>query len=136
MQRFAIVCPYCESKFDSKRDLSKHIDRIHLGSGFYSKSIYEATEQICSITPSNLNKVILLCTGSEATECALKIANVYTDKYEIIGMERGYYGITFGAQSASGFGPLYGMNFPRMVGAHKILAPYCYRCPVKETYPG
>ncbi|HEY7570216.1 MAG TPA: CBS domain-containing protein [Nitrososphaeraceae archaeon] len=28
-----IVCPYCESKFDNKTDLSKHIDRIHLGSG-------------------------------------------------------------------------------------------------------
>ena len=108
---------------------------IHLGSGFYSKSVYEATEQICSIMPKNLEKVILLCTGSEATECALKIANVYTDKYEIIGMERGYYGITFGAQSASGFGSLYGMTFPRMVGSHKILAPYCYRCPVKQEYP-
>ena len=28
-----IVCPYCESKFESKKDLSTHIDRIHLGSG-------------------------------------------------------------------------------------------------------
>jgi signal-transduction protein with cAMP-binding, CBS, and nucleotidyltransferase domain len=28
-----IACPYCGSKFDSKDDLSKHIDRIHLGSG-------------------------------------------------------------------------------------------------------
>jgi hypothetical protein len=29
----SIVCPYCQSRFDSKADLSKHIDRIHLGSG-------------------------------------------------------------------------------------------------------
>jgi CBS domain-containing protein len=28
-----IVCPYCESKFETKSDLSKHIDRIHVGSG-------------------------------------------------------------------------------------------------------
>jgi CBS domain-containing protein len=28
-----IVCPYCQSKFDNKIDLSKHIDGIHLGSG-------------------------------------------------------------------------------------------------------
>ena len=26
-------CPYCESKFVDKMELSKHIDRIHLGSG-------------------------------------------------------------------------------------------------------
>lgn len=28
-----IECPYCQSKFESKQDLSKHIDRLHLGSG-------------------------------------------------------------------------------------------------------
>ena len=26
-------CAYCESIFESKEDLSKHIDRIHPGSG-------------------------------------------------------------------------------------------------------
>jgi len=26
-------CPYCESIFDSKEDMSKHIDRIHGDSG-------------------------------------------------------------------------------------------------------
>jgi uncharacterized C2H2 Zn-finger protein len=26
-------CPYCESEFESKEELSKHIDRIHHGSG-------------------------------------------------------------------------------------------------------
>jgi len=125
--------------FSNKEFINTVIDQtkniIHLGSGIYSKSIYEAAQQISSITPGNLNKVILLCTGSEATECALKISNVYTDKFEIVGMERGYFGITFAAQSASGFGSLYGMEFPRMVGSHKILAPYCYRCPVSQEYP-
>ena len=28
-----VNCPYCQSKFNGKRDLSSHIDRIHLGSG-------------------------------------------------------------------------------------------------------
>jgi CBS domain-containing protein len=32
-QVISIVCPYCQSSFDNKADLSKHIDRIHLGSG-------------------------------------------------------------------------------------------------------
>jgi hypothetical protein len=26
-------CPYCESRFESKEDMSKHIDRIHGDSG-------------------------------------------------------------------------------------------------------
>jgi len=28
-----ISCPYCESIFENKEELSKHIDRIHHGSG-------------------------------------------------------------------------------------------------------
>ena len=28
-----IICPYCESTFQNKNELSAHIDRIHLGSG-------------------------------------------------------------------------------------------------------
>lgn len=28
-----LVCPYCSSPFDDKEALSKHIDRIHSGSG-------------------------------------------------------------------------------------------------------
>lgn len=27
------VCPYCQSKFKDNEELSKHIDRIHHGSG-------------------------------------------------------------------------------------------------------
>lgn len=28
-----VVCPYCGSGFEGKDDLSKHIDRLHIGSG-------------------------------------------------------------------------------------------------------
>jgi uncharacterized C2H2 Zn-finger protein len=28
-----VYCPYCQSKFKDKEELSKHIDRIHSGSG-------------------------------------------------------------------------------------------------------
>ena len=28
-----VMCPYCQSKFEDKQELSMHIDRLHLGSG-------------------------------------------------------------------------------------------------------
>lgn len=28
-----VICPYCQSTFSDKEELSKHIDRLHLGSG-------------------------------------------------------------------------------------------------------
>ena len=33
-----ISCPYCESAFENKEDLSKHIDRIHGDSGILEGS--------------------------------------------------------------------------------------------------
>lgn len=33
MSKESIRCPYCESLFNNNEELSKHIDRIHLGSG-------------------------------------------------------------------------------------------------------
>ena len=33
MSKESVRCPYCESLFNNNEDLSKHIDRIHLGSG-------------------------------------------------------------------------------------------------------
>ncbi|HJM45923.1 MAG: C2H2-type zinc finger protein [Thermoproteota archaeon] len=31
MEKF--VCPYCDSEFDTKEELSKHIDKMHIGPG-------------------------------------------------------------------------------------------------------
>jgi CBS domain-containing protein len=33
MKEAKIICPYCQSRFESKMEMSKHIDRIHIGSG-------------------------------------------------------------------------------------------------------
>ena len=33
MSKESIRCPYCESLFNNNEELSKHIDRIHLGFG-------------------------------------------------------------------------------------------------------
>ena len=33
MSKESVRCPYCESLFNNNEELSKHIDRIHLGSG-------------------------------------------------------------------------------------------------------
>jgi uncharacterized C2H2 Zn-finger protein len=32
-EKGSVECPYCQSKFKDKDELSKHIDRIHGGAG-------------------------------------------------------------------------------------------------------
>lgn len=34
-----VLCPYCQSRFDSKDELSKHIDKIHIGLGILEGNI-------------------------------------------------------------------------------------------------
>ena len=65
-------------------------------------------KQLASIAPAGLDKVFLLTTGSEATECAIKLARAYglrqggTSRIAIVGAERGFHGRTLGAQQAGG----------------------------------
>ena len=65
-------------------------------------------EKLAELAPDGLDKVFLLTTGSEATECAIKLARAYgvrtggRKKIGIVGAERGFHGRTLGAQQAGG----------------------------------
>jgi 4-aminobutyrate aminotransferase / (S)-3-amino-2-methylpropionate transaminase / 5-aminovalerate transaminase len=68
----------------------------------------ELAELIASVSPEALQKVFLLSTGSEATECAIKLSRAHgiqvggRGKIGIIGFERGYHGRTLASQQAGG----------------------------------
>lgn len=63
---------------------------------------------LAELAPQGLDKVFLLTTGSEATECALKLARAHglakggKQKIGLIGFDRGFHGRTLGAQQAGG----------------------------------
>src|SRR5512137_2382367 len=75
---------------------------------FPSEERAELTECLAGLAPEGLQKVFLLTTGSEATECAIKLARSMglrrggKRKIGIIGFERGFHGRTLGAQLAGG----------------------------------
>lgn len=65
-------------------------------------------ERLAGAAPEGLRKVFLLTTGSEATECAIKLSRAHgikaggRKKIGIVGWERGFHGRTLGAQQAGG----------------------------------
>ena len=65
-------------------------------------------ERLVELAPDGLDKVFLLTTGSEAAECAIKLARNHgistggNKKIGIVGFERGFHGRTLGAQQAGG----------------------------------
>ena len=75
---------------------------------FPSEERAELAELLISLAPEALKKVFLLTTGSEATECAIKLSRSHgikvggRGKIGIIGFERGFHGRTLGSQQAGG----------------------------------
>lgn len=75
---------------------------------FPSEERAELTEYLAGLAPEDLKKVFLLTTGSEATECAIKLARTHgikvggQKKIGIVGYERGFHGRTLGSQQAGG----------------------------------
>tara|TARA_Y100000588_G_scaffold282656_1_gene299870 strand:+ start:4229 stop:5599 length:1371 start_codon:yes stop_codon:yes gene_type:complete len=75
---------------------------------FPSEERAELASFIVGLAPDGLDKVFLLTTGSEATECAIKLARSHgiqeggDKKIGIVGFERGFHGRTLGAQQAGG----------------------------------
>ncbi len=75
---------------------------------FPSEERAALAECLIQLAPKGLEKVFLLTTGSEATECAIKLARSRglrvggPKKIGIVGAERGFHGRTLGAQQAGG----------------------------------
>jgi 4-aminobutyrate aminotransferase-like enzyme len=75
---------------------------------FPSEERAALAEYLAGLAPEGLKKVFLLTTGSEATECAIKLSRAHgiavggRKKIGIIGWERGFHGRTLGSQQAGG----------------------------------
>lgn len=108
------------------------LDRVmHLNSWMLSEPVLALAERLASLLPAPLGKVILLNTGSEANEVALKLAKMHTGRFEVVGLTRSFHGLLAGIASVNfsmahaGYGPL-------LPGAFALPAPYAYRCPVRH----
>src|SRR5437868_6896260 len=104
---------------------------IHLNSWMLSQPVLELAERLVSLLPASLNKVILVNTGGEANEIALRIAKMHTGRFEVVGLTRSWHGLQAGTASLNlagghaGYGPL-------MPGSLTLPAPYAYRCPIRH----
>ena len=106
-------------------------DVIHLNSWMLSEPVLALAERLVGLVPASLNKVILVNTGGEANEIALRLAKMYTGRFEIVGLTRSWHGLQAGVASLNlaaghaGYGPI-------MPGSLTLHAPYAYRCPIRH----
>lgn len=104
---------------------------VHLNSWMLSEPVLELAARLAGLVPAPLDRVMLLNTGSEANEVALKLAKMHTGRWEVVGLTRSFHGLLAGIASINfsmahaGFGPL-------LPGSFALPAPYAYRCPVRH----
>jgi 4-aminobutyrate aminotransferase/(S)-3-amino-2-methylpropionate transaminase len=101
------------------------------------ESYVRLAERLNAATPGKFSKkTLLMNTGAEAIENAVKIARVHTARPGIIAFEDAFHGRTLMTLALTskthpykgGFGP-----FPSEV--YRIPYAYCYRCSYSLTYP-
>jgi 2,2-dialkylglycine decarboxylase (pyruvate) len=104
---------------------------VHLNSWMLSEPVLALGERLARLFPAPLERVMLLNTGSEANEVALKLAKMFTGRFEVAGLTRGFHGLLSGIASVNfsmahaGYGPL-------LPGSFALPAPYAFRCPIRH----
>jgi len=81
---------------------------------------------LADCTPPGLDRTLLLSTGGESNEAAIKMAKLYTGGHEIVGFAQSWHGMTGGASAATYSAGRRGYG-PAAVGSLAIPAPNAYR---------
>ncbi len=106
---------------------------IHLNSWMLSEPVLALAERLVRLVPPSLNKVVLVNTGGEANEVALRLAKMHTGRFEIVGLTRSWHGLQAGTASLNLAGGHAGYG-PMMPGSLTLPAPYAYRCPIRHCH--
>ncbi|KAJ5920920.1 hypothetical protein N7466_009246 [Penicillium verhagenii] len=114
-------------------DVVKHqIETVdHLHSTMITQPVADLVLRLARLLPPPLEKTLLLNTGSESVEAAIKLAKAYTGKFETIALTASYHGQTCGASAAT-FSKYRNTGLPCMPGQLAFPAPYAYGSPFQR----
>ena len=89
----------------------------HLYSGMLSRPVVDLSRRLADSLPAPLEKTLLLSTGAESNEAAIRLAKLVTGGHEIVSFARSWHGMTQAAVGATysagrrGYGPAAPGNF-------------------------
>ena len=72
----------------------------HLFSSMLCEPVVALAEALAGLVP-DLPRVMLLSTGGEANEAAIRLAKLVTGKWEVVGFAQSWHGMTGGAAAAT-----------------------------------
>jgi 2,2-dialkylglycine decarboxylase (pyruvate) len=107
----------------------------HLYSGMLSRPVVDVSRRLAESLPDPLQKVVLLTTGAESNEAALKLAKLYTGRYEVVSFDRSWHGMTAAASAATYSAGRRGYG-PAIPGNLTLPTPNAYRSPFRDAAGG
>ncbi|KIY45730.1 acetylornithine aminotransferase [Fistulina hepatica ATCC 64428] len=103
----------------------------------YHEPYLQLIERLLPIMPDkSLDSFFFWNSGSEAIEAAIKIARTYTRRQNIICMQGGYHGRTYGAMAVTRSKTIYSQGvFPLMSGTYVMPFPYWHQMGLPRDTP-
>ena len=98
----------------------------HLYSTILSRPVVDLAALLAELAPGKLDRVLLVSTGGESNEAAIRMAKLATGRHEIVGLSRSWHGVTGGAASATYSSSRRGYG-PAQIGSFVLPAPDPYR---------
>lgn len=107
---------------------------IHAHSSYYNVQEIRLAARLAQVMPAGLEKSLFLQSGSEANEAAVMIARQATDGWEVASPHISFHGMSDTARSLT-FAGWHAGHGALPAGSYAMIAPYCYRCPLRQTFP-
>ena len=122
--------PRVLAKTIEQMKLLQHITNIYLHPGIaqYAKMLAE------KMPSPDLKQSFFTNSGSEANDLALLAASLYTGNLDVIALRNAYHGDSRITMSLSGHST-WRYPVPTQGNVHHAPPGYCYRCPMRMTYP-
>lgn len=102
----------------------------------------QLAEELVAMNPGIAARVYFVSGGSEGNETAIKMARQYhlqrgnPGRHKVIARWQSFHGSTLATLSLSGRPAWREPFLPQLTAVPHIVPPYCYRCPLGQTYPG
>jgi 2,2-dialkylglycine decarboxylase (pyruvate) len=98
----------------------------HLYSTILSRPVVDLAALLAELAPGKLGRVLLVSTGGESNEAAIRMAKLASGRHEMVGLSRSWHGVTGGAASSTYSSSRRGYG-PAQVGSFVLPAPDAYR---------
>lgn len=102
--------------------LTRQAGTLNTHTRYLHENILEYAEELLATFPDEIERLMLTCTGSEANDLALRIANTQTGGKGIVVTDLAYHGVTMAVAEMS---PCFGLALPTHV--RTVAPPDAYR---------